>query len=477
MQILKTLLILAVLFTLTVSSLSAQKTSTKTRPQPQASPSPATSTRQAGKPATASDSGSTGEASASQAPAVSPSPEADTPKPGEKPAEKSVAPGAEEAATVEVLDPVVALRDQIETAATAQERITLELKLADLLVANNKKSEAIVELQRASSGNGFDPQGLYNVGNALARLGETDGAIASYRKAIDQRNGSYSRALNNLGVVLLRVGRWDEAFDALSSALKVENFRYAEASYNLGRVYAARGQMDLAAREWRRAIAVDPRHSAAAKALARTANEERITVEEPVTKSRAMKASSSADVEHSPSTRNALKPLALDPMSFSYLQKARTASERGDKLEAIDNYRRVILRQSGYFAPANLELSFVLIGLKRNDEALSNLLQVVNNDAGRYPISYYHLARIYEMKGELKLAEEAFAQALAAYGNQNNQFLLDLSRVREKQGNFKGALEAMEQYIASAKKSGQDLVWSEERLAALQQKVGTASPK
>jgi tetratricopeptide (TPR) repeat protein len=167
----------------------------------------------------------------------------------------------------------------------------------------------------------------------------------------------------------------------------------------------------------------------------------------------------------------------LDPVSLNFLQKARTASERGDKQEAVDNYQRVLSRQSGYFGPASLELSFVLIGLKRNDEALANLLQVTNRDGGRYPISYYHLARIYEVKGQLKLAEDAFAQALAAYGNQNNQFLLDLSRVREKQGNFKGALEAMEQYVALEKKNGQDLVWSEERLTALQQKVAARQPK
>jgi tetratricopeptide (TPR) repeat protein len=412
---------------------------------------------------------------------VPPGPEANTPKTTEKPDQKPVAPATVEAPPTVVADPIVTLHDQIEAAATPQERMSLQLKLAELLVANNKKTEAIAELQKASSGSSFDPQGLYNVGNALARLGNTDGAIASYRKAIGQRNGGYSRALNNLGVVLLRVGRWDEAFDALSSALKLENFRYAEASYNLGRLYAARGQTDLAAREWHRAIAVDPGHSAASKALARMGNDERITVEEPATKNRATTTNTAstpaAERSKLPVSRGTSKPLALDPVSLNFLQKARTASERGDKQEAVDNYQRVLSRQSGYFGPASLELSFVLIGLKRNDEALANLLQVTNRDGGRYPISYYHLARIYEVKGQLKLAEDAFAQALAAYGNQNNQFLLDLSRVREKQGNFKGALEAMEQYVALEKKNGQDLVWSEERLTALQQKVAARQPK
>src|SRR6185369_9484048 len=110
--------------------------------------------------------------------------------------------------------------------------------------------------------------------NSLARLDDNNGAVEAYRKAIDQRKGNYSRALNNLGVVLLRIGRWDESYDALLSALKLESFRYSEASYNLGRLYAARGQSDLAVREWRRALAVDPKHSAAAAALSRGAEDD-----------------------------------------------------------------------------------------------------------------------------------------------------------------------------------------------------------
>ena len=78
--------------------------------------------------------------------------------------------------------------------------------------------------------------------------------------------------------MLLRAGRWDEAQEAILSALKIENFRYAEASYNLGRVYAAKGQNDLAAREWRRALKVDPQHDAATQALGRVGTDERIVV-------------------------------------------------------------------------------------------------------------------------------------------------------------------------------------------------------
>jgi len=373
-------------------------------------------------------------------------------------------------------DPVASLRDQIEAASTASERIRLQLKLADLLVTTGPRSEAIAELQLIASSDSFDPVGFYNLGNSFARLGETEAAIAAYRTAIEQRKGRYSRAYNNLGVVLLRTGRWDEARDSLLSALRIESFRYAEASYNLGRVYSARGQSDLAAREWRRALAVDPQHDAAAYALARVGTAERIVVEsrsaKPVRNPIAQPTVAKKPASVAPASASAPKPLSLDQASFDFLQRARNASERGKMLEAVDNFRRVLSRQGGYFPPANLELSYALLSLKRNDEALANLLQVSQRDGARYPISYYHLARLYELKGELKLAEASFSQAAMAHMPTNAPFLLDLSRVREKLGDYKGALEATEQYLKLMPEQGQKPVWSDERLSELRRKAG-----
>ena len=135
--------------------------------------------------------------------------------------------------------------------------------------------------------------------------------------------------------------------------------------------------------------------------------------------------------------------------------------------EAVENFQRVLSRKSGYFPPANLELSYVLLSLKRYDEALANLLEVSKRDGARYPISYFHLARLYERNGELKLAEAAFAQIAPT----NNQFLLDLSRVREKLGDYKGSLEAMEHYLKLMQDQGQKPIWSDERLAELRTKA------
>jgi len=354
-------------------------------------------------------------------------------------------------------DPVASLREQLAGSQEPSERNRLQLQLAELLSTTGHKPEAIAELNKIASSNSFDPIGFFNLGNSFARLGEPESAIAAYRTAIEQRKGRYSRAYNNLGVLLLRTGRWDESQEALLSALKLESFRYAEASYNLGRVYAARGQNDLAAREWRRALAVDPKHDAARQELARVGSNETVVVASNPVARRSTAASS--------------RPFELDQVSYEYLQRARAGSEHCKNSEAVDNYRRLLNRNNGYFAPANLELSYALVSLKQYDEALANLLEVSKRDGARFPITYYHLARLYEMKGELKLAEAAFAKAVSLYAPANSQFLIDLSRVREKLGDFQGSLEAMESYLKIVQEQGQETSWSDKRIAELRSKA------
>ena len=418
------------------------------------------------------------------------------PRVTEKPADKSAEPGDVKpapAANAKGIntpqDSLSSLPEQIDAAASGPERIRLQLKLAEQLAAADKKTEAITELHAITNAEVFDPQGFYNAGNALVRLGDYDEAIKAYRKAIDQRKGSYSRALNNLGVVLLREGRWDDAHDALLSALKLESFHYAEASYNLGRLYSARGETDLAIREWRRALAVDPAHTAAAQALASVGSEAAIVVRpeafakgptatkntrslpENAAKDTMSGGSRSSAVSRSPAMA---KVLTLDPVSYDFLQRAGNFREQGKLQEAVENYQKVISRSNGYFPPANLELSYVQINLKKNDEAFANLLEVANRDGARFPISYYFLARMYELKGDLRLAEESFARAATTYKTKNQSVLLDLTRVREKRGDFKGALATLEEYIADMKQLGLNDAWADEKLSVLRREASGA---
>lgn len=368
------------------------------------------------------------------------------------------------------------LPSNTDESPTAQERLRLQLKVVDQMVAAGNKQEAIAELHLLSKEDRFDPQGFYNIANAFARLDATDAAISTYQKAIDQRKGHYSRASNNLGVVLLRQGFWNQAYEAFLSALRAENFHYAEASYNLGRLYAVRGEQDLAMREWRRAVKVDPNHRAATRALAGVGNVSSPVVERRPAASRSVNRESSAITparDSSPATATASRPLTVDPETYALLQRGREAHERGRYEEAVTSFYRVISRMGGYFSPANLELSYSLIELRRNNEAIAMLLLVAQKDGARLPISYYHLGRLYELRGDLKQSEDYYTRAVQSYQHENSQFLLNLSTVREKRGDFTGALSAMEGYVKRKEQQGQKPEWSDARLATLRQKVAT----
>jgi len=413
-------------------------------------------------------------------------------KSGERPADAEPVPQAVNTkGTNAWLQILTSLRDEIEATPSGSERVRLQLKLAEQLVAAGKKTEATKELRAIIDANVFDPQVLYNAGNALARLGNSDDAINAYRKAIDQRKGNYSRALNNLGVILLRQGRWDEAHDALLSALRMESFHYAEASYNLGRLYSARGESDMAAREWRRTLSIDPAHQAAAQALSLVGPGRIVVRSEASAKAPKLPTDTtrmprlSAGIPEASPRRGKSSPapnpasakvLTLDPVSYEFLQRARSLGERGKHQAAIENYQRVLSRSHGYFPPANLELSYALLALNRTDEAFANLLLVANRDGARYPMTYYNLARLYELKGMLTEAEESFAKAAMAYNKKNISILLDLSRVRQRRGNYKGALEAMEEYVTRMEQQGLKPSWADESLSALRLKA-TSEPK
>ena len=268
--------------------------------------------------------------------------------------------------TAQEADQYSALRAQIVAAKTPADRTRLRLELVDQLVAAGMKSEASAELRALVAEDRFDPTTFYNAGNRLVRLGDGEAAVGAYRKAIDQRNGNYARALNNLGATLLQLGRWDEAYNALSSALRLENFRYAEASFNLGRLYSVRGETDLAVREWRRALVVNPQHAGAARELANARTDGKIGISANAKTPRAGPAPSNSANEARPAKLPA-KSLTLDPPAFDLLQKGRSARERGRDEEAVQFYRAVLSQTGGYFAPANLELSYSLITLKRSE--------------------------------------------------------------------------------------------------------------
>jgi hypothetical protein len=91
----------------------------------------------------------------------------------EKPGESEPLPRAvEDAKGTNTPNAGTSLRDQIEATPSGPGRIRLQLRLAEQLIAAGQKAEGKAELHTITQSDAFDPQGFYNAGNALARLGD-----------------------------------------------------------------------------------------------------------------------------------------------------------------------------------------------------------------------------------------------------------------------------------------------------------------
>ncbi|HEV3468780.1 MAG TPA: tetratricopeptide repeat protein, partial [Pyrinomonadaceae bacterium] len=174
--------------------------------------------------------------------------------------------------------------------------------------------------------------------------------------------------------------------------------------------------------------------------------------------------------------RAGLRPLAVRKETYELLRRARAAREAERLGEAVGLYRKAVESNGGYFAPANLELGFALVGLRRTDEAIEQLSVVVRRSGSRYPVASYHLGRLYEHAGRFAEAADAYARAAELTGETDPHLFADLSRAREKEGRTAEALAAMETYVRAAERLGDVPAWARERLANLRQKEAAAQP-
>jgi tetratricopeptide (TPR) repeat protein len=446
-------------------------------------------------------------------------------------------PSPNEGAATETADTSAAVETvSADAAQSPAESARQRQALAERLAESGNKAEAVTMLRSMLAEERFDPQFFYNTGNALARLNESEAAVEAYRKAVAQRHGNYSRAQHNLGVVLTRLGRWEEAEEALTSALKLESFNYAEASYSLGRLHALRGESGLAMTEWTRTLRLKPDHTEAAVSLARLLAEggdtaqalavldalsERLArrgAEAPreiaIARGEIVAASNVAaeesharagenghaggnseslkesekvlvrmkgadDGDASAVLRNArassTRPVVANRDALDLLRRARAAREGGRNDEALAFYRRAVESNGGYFAPANLELAYTLASLSRNEEAAASVLSVIRREGTRFPVAFYHVGRFYEHMNRLAEAEEAFARAAELMGDTSPQFYVDLSRVREREGNYTGALSAAEEYVRLTARGGDAPEWARSRVEQLRKKSAQAT--
>jgi tetratricopeptide (TPR) repeat protein len=169
------------------------------------------------------------------------------------------------------------------------------------------------------------------------------------------------------------------------------------------------------------------------------------------------------------------RPVIANRDALDLLRRARAAREDGRDEEALALYRRAVESNGGYFAPANLELAYTLASLRRSEEAAASVLSVIRRDGTRYPIAFYHVGRFYEHMNRLAEAEEAFARAAELMGDKSPQFYVDLSRVRERGGNYAGALAAAEEYVRLQARAGGVPDWARSRVEELKKRSAQGS--
>ena len=133
--------------------------------------------------------------------------------------------------------------------------------LAVALISQGK--DARYALTRAVQNDPADAIAHNNLGNAFARAGQFDQAIASYRRALNLRpqfieaHHNLAQAHDNLGGALLAIGRVDEAVASFRGAVEIDP-EFFEAHNNLGNALRGAGQLDQALASYDRALQIMP---------------------------------------------------------------------------------------------------------------------------------------------------------------------------------------------------------------------------
>ncbi|HWB12502.1 MAG TPA: tetratricopeptide repeat protein [Pirellulales bacterium] len=115
---------------------------------------------------------------------------------------------------------------------------------------------ALRSFEAAVAGEPTNPLYHNNLGQQLARTGNTEGALVEFTEAL-RLDPRYAEALNNRGNVFAALERWPEAALAYREAIERDDKR-ARYRFNLAGVLHQQGDVAGARRQYRAALALDP---------------------------------------------------------------------------------------------------------------------------------------------------------------------------------------------------------------------------
>ncbi|MDQ4121242.1 MAG: tetratricopeptide repeat protein [Acidobacteriota bacterium] len=134
--------------------------------------------------------------------------------------------------------------------------------------ARRKLEESKKAAQKAAELDSKNEAAKFNLGNALAQLGEYDSAIENFRQAVSMRSG-WAEGFNGLGVAYRLSGDLNNAAEAFNQALRLNN-DFADAHLNMAIVETGRGNKRQAKRHQDEVKRLNPAMAVALDVFLRT---------------------------------------------------------------------------------------------------------------------------------------------------------------------------------------------------------------
>ncbi|HET9831578.1 MAG TPA: tetratricopeptide repeat protein [Vicinamibacterales bacterium] len=315
-----------------------------------------------------------------------------------------------------------AYREYVRAADTMPDNIDAQLKAGALLLLSNQYAEAKTRAEAVLRMSPRNPGALTLLGNALAGLNDTDGALERLNEAIlsDPSQGSL---YSNVGVLQLARGDRQMAEASFKKATHAMPDR-AEPRVALAHFYRSQGRDAEAEQVLREAVAVDPKSVQANSNLA----ELYLTTGRASLAEAPLKAIADArqDAEsmfaladyYTRTKRTKEAATILDKLagtSRTYgLAKARLAAidyteGRGDEAHKILDE---LLRREPHNRLGLVLKGRLLLIEKKYDEALDYAKRAVEADPEHSADSHFLLAMLYQNRGQLEESETEFKQTL-----------------------------------------------------------------